>query len=379
MPWRAPASSPSDAVNAVAARLEAYRIEERNRRTRVRNAVDGGSQISAASLSRSDLTPGMLYELGQAMELQAASRSRTAGPVPQSWWKELQNNKKPQRTAARSATRQRATNSAVLKPPAFRPSTLREECLACILERLHDDAELLDEVAYLPASLRIALVHYAPHISPLDDGEVEALLLERDDDDDVLGSASAPEETEWDEGPLNTQILPPERLLSELDLYGSTVSQNMLARLLLVNRMLKGKDPLRRMPRLRTLVLSHSTLDVNAGLVNLLAATSLTSLDLSGMTCTLFSPLRALSKSLPSLRFLDLSHSPWLSWEDITSLNWSNRWNDLESLNLADCEQLSPSASYMDPEARALGPSVIMQILSIIRDKGRTKWLDVIA
>lgn len=348
-------------------RLWALRREQREQRGR-----GGSAHQQRIQQTYGDGNLGAIYALSADMQSLAVSRKRTAGPVPPSWWSDLQKrqSQRPSAKASPSPAIATSPHKVTLKPMSF-----REECLLCILTNLNSNKELQDAVAFgLPFSLRQDLLRLASSCASLDDMALDSLLFNHE----VAGEPFEDDEnssTAWEES-TEPIALAPERLIMELDLSNSKVSLAMLTSIL---RHAGDASDEPRLPRLRKLNLARTPLNLNQSVVKLFLNYSLASLCLTGLQCTLFEPLKVLSKALPYLRDLDISQSNWLSWDDLQHLDWSTRWRELESINLANCEQLSPSASYLDPEARSSGPPVIMQIMSLVRDKGRTKWLDVIA
>lgn len=408
-----PRESGSSDVASVTARLEASRLEDR-RQARGRHPL----RHHPAILSSSD--PGTQFSLSEEMRIHASlfnKKSMAGPPPPQSWWREAQEQqrataqarKKREEEKSRQAMRLVSASSSQgngRKEHKMR-SSLREECIAYILADLAGQGFLMEEVPFLPMHVKESILALAPRIAPLSDESVQALLLPFEEEDtepqpessggsapilpDTTSDETGEEEEgyeaeEWEKAGSGEDFDygVEERRLAQLELSHSSVSLRTLRRLFLAdpNAALQ-KGAISRLPRLRKLSLSHaqhSSVSLSPPFITLLSSLiALDSLSLAGISSSLYSPLYSLSTALPSLRELDLSHSSWLKWSDLARVDWGTTWTSLENLTLAGCEQLIPPASFMDPEPRPAGPGLIMHAMSIIREKGRKRWLEIVA
>jgi len=379
----------------------------RHRQGEVRRllTLDAASSSSSSSGLRGSgsINAGLLYEFSEEIQSESRSRSKIAGPIPISWFRENQSLRqaKARRQAAAEAESKESSSSATnidgeqsRFSPSFRPSTLKEECLWFFLRDMAGPCEVAGEVPYLPFHLKESMLHLATKASPLDDLGVDLLLLDVEDGEAVLASQQARDpdrdagnetgETggDWESDESLIKDPPPERLHPELDMSHSHVSLAMLRRLFLSepDALVRSRSTMTRLPRLRSLDLSCARrLAITPSFVSVLSTLSLTKLSLWGLPCSLYSPLESLAAAFPSLIHLDLARSDWLQWNHFEAVDWGKQWQELHSLRIANCEGLAPTPSYMNPEGRASGPAVITQALGVIREKGRRKWLDIVA
>lgn len=364
---------------------------------------------------------GLLYELSEEIQNESQSRSKIAGPIPPSWFRENQRQRlaKARRhgqasadaAAATAASKNPQTSAGVYLDgdrskynPSYRPMTLKEECLWFFLRDIAGPCLVAGEVPYLPVHFKQGLVSLATRACPLDDLGVDLLLLDVEEDEEAGGGeeddgnasdglkpdarsgpndAGNPVEETAEYWETNKDLLrdpPPERLITELDLSHSLATVPMLRRLFLAYPGALVRQTVTRLPRLRSLDLSRARhITLNASLLSILPSVSLTRLCLVGLPCTLYSPLESLAQAFPSLKHLDLSHSDWLQWNHLHAVDWGKQWQELQTLTISHCPDLKLTASYMNPEGRVTGPGVIMEAMGIIREKGRRKWLDVVA
>lgn len=424
-------SKSTSSISGVTAKLEASRLEDRRRaaaaalrRTRTDQGNSGTlidakgndykSLLARAGASEASKTwsLGLQFELADEIQAESRRRRQTAGPIPYSWSKvssssaaTKSSNSGPRRAGGLPSSRGAvglATPYRTKGKEPYEPTTLKQECTCLILRSLATDSTLLDEVAYLPFPMKADLLALAPYVAPLSDISIEALLLEDTADETQIGCINVNEENESVDGwetEIERQIagrqeLSPERCISELDLSYSSVSMSTLRRLILTesstapdqHQQQKTTVPIRaltasraRLPRLRKLDLSHSEFTIGSSIIFLIANLSITHLSLQGLHTNLQAPLKTLSQSLARLKHLDLGESAWLTWEDFAKVDWTTDWQELESVNVRDCPQLTPPPSYMNPEGKPLGPDIIMHIQGILRQGGRRKWLDIIA
>ena len=316
---------------------------------------------------------GLHYEHSERLQSETTKRLKTAGPMPRSWWShKVASNSRPLQPK-KTMTEAAQSNLYAASMP-FQPQTLKEECLCNIIRDLATSGIYLDGVSFLPLHLKMALLTVAARGAMLSDHIVEALLL-----DGGEHSVSPEPLDSWEEAGVGSGALPPERDISTLDLSHSQVTLSMLRRLLLINPYSQPRGDIPRLPRLRSLNLSKGSVPLSSLFVSSLFSMPLTSLVISGCQCTLFSPLEALSDALPTLQHLDISDSDWLNWDDFEKVDWAIKWRELDKLDVSNCAQLFPQVSYMNPEARAGGPPVIMEVMSVVRRRGRVRWLQVTA
>jgi hypothetical protein len=330
------------------------------------------------SATNSNSIAGMQFELAEEIQAETRSKMRTAGPIPYSWWKSAAGRDGAAAARAKQHPESRAAISGG-HATKVKASSLKEECILAILSDISQDGDLLDEVFYLPFHLKSALLEMAPTAAPLTDNMLDALLLPPEDHDIALPAM----QDVWDADTEAVESIQradtPEKQIAALNLSCSTVSMQMLRRLLLIDPAVHVRETAPRLLRLKRLDLSNSQIAMTSPLLSMLGIIKLSQIHLTGLQCSLYSPLESLAAALPSLKYLDLSHSTWLTWAHVSAVSWDTHWRDLETLVITNCDKLTPQASYQDPESRGGGPPIIMQVQSIIREKGRRKWLDVIA
>jgi hypothetical protein len=242
---------------------------------------------------------------------------------------------------------------------------------------------LLDEVAFLPMHLKLLLLDSAPRVAPLNDASLDALLLEPEDiakADAEQGQDGLQDGLQGWEAKDNDAELIPERQIDRLDLSHSRISLAMFRQVMLTETDGPGTgQPILRLPKLRSLNLSSSTLTLTASLLAILSHCPLQKLSIAGLSCNLYLPLQSIALALPTLEYLDISDSDWMNWSHLAKLDWCNLFPQLTTLRITRCEGLAPNASFQDPEGKSGGPAIIMQAMSTVREAGRVKWLDVIA
>lgn len=313
---------------------------------------------------------GRIFDRSEEIQAEFRRKKRIAGPdAPPSWRSE----------ATMKAARSSGKRAIITVGDSYRPASLREECLIAVLKDLATTGSLVDEVGVLPWALKQALVNLAPRIAPLDDISTEALLgdLSTEDAQAESESETSDPSQEW-EGTANRIDLDGTLEIASLDLSYSRLSVGMLSQILVVPQSSSQCRPRPRFPSLRTLDLSHSTIRLAPSLIAICHTLSLHTLSLVAVDCALAAPLAALASALPSLRRLDLSENAWLEWAHLSEPDWAKQWTALEWVKLSGCEKLSPQPSFMDPEGRAGGPAAVVQAISLIREAGRQKWLEVV-
>lgn len=241
---------------------------------------------------------------------------------------------------------------------------------------------LLDEVAYIPMHIKMLIIETAPKVAPLNDTSLDALLLEPED---LANEGSTPNndgDEDWETSNDIADILP-ERRIDRLNLSRSHVSLAMFRQVMLIDNLVASTSstykPILRLPMLRSLDLSSSSLPLNAGLLGILSYSPLRRLSLANLSCNLYLPLQSIALAIPSLEYLDVSDSEWMDWSHITKLDWKSLLTRLTTLKITGCEGLAPNASFLDPEGKSGGPATVMQAMSAVREAGRMKWLDIIA
>lgn len=383
MQWRSgrsssPAAKQEHSVNAL---LQASRLAQRKEGSSKRFATPTPS-YSADSYSN----PGLLFQNSEDVQIASKHRRQTAGPIPQSWSKEIVDVKKA--ISARRARRNiRVPSEADSRwsrvQAAYRPTTLKDECVKLFLTDMAGGGPLLDQVAFLPMHIKMRLLELAPRVAPLNDASLDALLLEAEDlaraDADEQQSHEPDAVADWESTGEDTD-LPPERKIETLDLSYSGISLAMFRQVMVQESSTAGLvQPILRLPKLRSLDLSSSSLSLTAALLTVLSHAPLRTLAICNLSCSLYLPLQSIALALPTLQYLDVSHSDWLDWSHLAKLDWQTLFPQLSTLVITGCEGLSPNASFMDPEGRAGGPAVVMQAISTIKEAGRVRWLDIVA
>ncbi|KAK9893666.1 hypothetical protein P389DRAFT_106638 [Cystobasidium minutum MCA 4210] len=317
------------------------------------------------------------------LQLAGKHRRQTAGPIPQSWSKEIVDVKKAieARRSRRSPSSAKQTSARWSAAQAdYRPRSLREECIKRFLVDMARGGPLLDEVAFLPIHIKKLLLTLAPKIAPLDDASIDALLLEAEDVARLdVEQAPQQEEDNW-EFSNEEQDLPEERKIDSLDLSHSTVSLAMFRQVMLQESDIPGGNHvIFRLPMLRSLDLSASSFTISSGLLSILSHAPLRRLCLAALPCNLYLPLQSIALALPALEYLDVSDTDWMDWSHLTKLDWKTLFLNLTTLKMTGCEGLSPNASYLDPEVKSGGPAILLQAMNTLREAGRVKWLNIVA
>lgn len=385
MQWRSSRTSSSTSgskakdAGSVNALLEASRQAQRR---------EGSSKALLSPRSPSGyhagshINPGLLFQNSEDLQLAGKHRRQTAGPIPQSWSKEIVDVKK-----AIQARRSRRLAPSGSRTPVkwsiaqadYRPRSLREECVKRFLIDMDHGGPLLDDVAFLPMHVKKVLLDLAPKIAPLNDASLDAILLEAEDLGRVQSEQSAEQEEDW-EAVNDGQDLTEERKIESLDLSNSRISLAMLRQVMLQEAGgSSGNDVILRLPMIRHLNLSSSSFTISAGLLSILSHAPLKSLSLAGLPCNLYLPLQSIALAIPSLEYLDISDTEWMDWSHLAKLDWTTLFLNLSTLKLTGCAGLSPNASYLDPEGRSGGPAILLQAMSTVREAGRTRWLDIVA
>lgn len=329
--------------------------------------------------------PGLLFLNSEDLQIVSKHRRQTAGPIPQSWSKEIVDVKKASEARRSRRNTRLSTPSSLqgtLRQTAFQPSSLRDECIKRFLINMASDGPLLDEVAFLPMHIKMLIFDLAPKVAPINDASLDALLLEPEDIANELRTQEEEDAEDW-ESSNNFDDLVPERRMDRLNLSRSHISLATFRQVMLIEtvipKTLGASEPTLRLPTLRCLDLSSSSLAINAGLLAVLSHAALHRLSLANLACNLYLPLQSIALAVPSLEYLDVSDSEWLEWSHITKLDWKSLLTRLATLKIAGCEGLSPNASFLDPEGKSGGPAIVMQATSAVREAGRVKWLDIIA
>lgn len=238
---------------------------------------------------------------------------------------------------------------------------------------------LLDEVAFLPMHLKQLLLDSAPGVAPLNDASLDALLLEPEDIVKADAKEGQDDNEDWEDTNTGGDLIP-ERQIDRLDLSRSRISLAMLRQVMLTETDSPGtSQPVLRLPKLRSLDLSNSTLALTASLLAILSNSPLKKLSIAALACNLYLPLQSIALALPTLEYLDVSDSDWMDWSHLAKLDWSKLFPHLAILKLTNCQGLASNASFQDPEGKSGGPAIIMQAMSTVREAGRVKWLDIIA
>ena len=371
MPWPPiNNTSISGEISSVTAQLEASRLKDRKHAAyQANNANDLRSMWERGS--GNCLNPGFQFEYSDEMQSETRKKMRTAGPIPYSWWRNRGTSKEKSlsnHSSDSTHSLRRSTHKML-----FTPQSLKDECLCYVLRDLAEDGILLDTIPFMPFHVKTALLALAPQVAPVSDTSLVAFLLEGEHDIENKPVDS------WEDAEENVADIQAMREISELDLSNSTVSLPTLRKVMLVDSTSGVRQIIPRLPGLRSLNLSRCSLTLTSPLVSVLFWVPLTSLVISRSKSTLLSPLESLANALPLLQKLDISNSDWLQWIHIQNVDWASKWVSLNALMVTDCCQLSPQASYMDPQAQGGGPPIIIQIMSIVRHKGRSRWLEVTA
>lgn len=378
MQWWASRSSsaPAKQDDSVNALLQASRLAQRRE-----GSSANLSKAATVHHSDSHANPGLLFLNSEDLQIASKHRRQTAGPIPQSWSKEIVNVRKASnaRRDRRKVGQQQSSSQEVQAHRVFRPSNLREECMKRFLIDMATGGSLLDEAAFMPMHIKLHLIDMAPKVAPLNDGSLDALLLEPEDLAQMDNADNEDDTEDWETAAYGADLLP-ERRIERLNLSNSCVSVGVLRQVMLQdNPVLSTKEPILRLPMLRSLDLSSSTLAINAGLLVVLSHCPLRQLSLANLSCSLYLPLQSIALALPTLEYLDISSSQWLEWDHIVKLDWKSLFIRLATLKITDCEGLAPNATFLDPEGKSRGPAVILQAMSAIREAGRLKWLEIIA
>lgn len=318
---------------------------------------------------------GAIFDRSEEIQAEMQRKKRMAGPdAPLSW-------RRAQWTRSASASLTSGKQPILIDgEDAFKPATLRDECLVMILKDLALEARLIDEIPMLPAALKETLVNLASRIAPLDDISAEALLgdpyaqIEMED----LAEERVCEDEEWEGSALpaggDAEGLDP----VTLDLSRSRITVVMLSEILVTAKGNLRAGKRSRFPSLRALDLSFSTIRLAPSFMTICASLSLHTLKMVDVSYALATPLAALAEGLPTLRNLDLSENAWLEWQHLADPDWSRQWTALATLRLSGCKRLAPQPSFMDPEGTPGSPAAVVQALSLIREAGRKTWLDII-
>ena len=352
------------AASVVNARIQASRLQAQ-RNSGIQPSLTGSDLRNLASSG----DYAQIFDRAEEVQAEVLRKKRVAGPDAPLSWRRLY--------ASRTASGKASPSQSVHPQTGFRPDSLREECLCVLLKDLATDGVVIDEVPVLPSSLKEALLNLAPRVAPLDDISADALL----GDPYAIGAddaAAGAEGEDW-EGPLaspseiDTQMTP-----SSLNLSYSRISIQMLFELLVRSPSESQRRPYPAFPSLRALDLSRSSIGLTPSFIAVCAPLSLTSLSMVSVHYALATPLAALADALPTLRKLDLSQNSWLVWQHISDPDWSKQWTALESLTLSGCEKLTPQPSYLDPDGTPGGPGAVVQATSIIRERGRKRWIEIV-
>jgi hypothetical protein len=388
--WRpsrdASSAASKGSVDTVTARLEASRLADRRHGS---SRTHSPIQLPSSSYQTSSyVNPGLLFQDTEDLQIATKHRQRTAGPIPQSWSKDIVNVKKTLNDRRQKRREEQATRLLQGQPSHLtRPATLREECIKRFLVNMAQGGPLLDEVAFLPIHLKKQFLSLAPRLAPLDDAGIDALLLEAEYATQLEGQVEykekvdSAEEAEW-ESSLLSPDLPEERKLAALDLSNSTLTVAMLRQVMLEEHSTQARqkpESTLRLPMLKNLDISSSKLQLSAALISILSHIPLVQLAASNISCNLYLPLQSIALAIPTLEYLDVSHNDWLDWSHLSRLDWATLFPNLRTLNITSCDGLAPSASFLNPEGRPGGPAVVLQAMNTIREAGRVRWLEIIA